>query len=456
MEHEAKPKMRDGLYFFAGAAGLGLLQATAKWLEQLVPARERKEKSKRPSVWRGWGENKTVHMPVQIFAMDTDPLSEGALSQIKESLARIDIPVQYIRVEGPTAGQDPISVYKRLESSNGLKSEIDRVIAENTYDPSKYRGIFYASSLHGSGAAINVYIADYVIPKLAPSAELRLMTAVIADVTKFRSPLDYYRSTAWALNNIDRLLDENKLDGVITLDNTLLTAMASVLKGLASMGDIEKAFEPVMTLLDRGKYDLNDLVLAYRDSLYQLTSSVSKVDPAESNELMVKAVAPLVYFPTFGPALGKEVFSQSSPWDLMNMKRSIALEDTNNPTRRAYLKIAVLPGELIRKINPDSIEDLMYYLSISFLAPINIRKVQRLMVIVGDDVRASMGTSGVAFTSKVIETLKQKGYYGDIEVLLVKNCNSAWLIAVQEGEALLRGIYGINSTNVAEGEGERA
>ena len=164
-------KMRDWVYLFAGETGLSLLEATAKWLADLIPSSPKRDKLVAiRSLWRGTVKN--VESPVQFIGLDIDLTSrEKYGSKLESELAMLGISYRYIDVGGSSAFLDPRprAVYSRLEAnSNKVRGEVLKALTDTGFNTRSPNAVFYVNSMHGYGSAINTFLAEKVVPDSPP------------------------------------------------------------------------------------------------------------------------------------------------------------------------------------------------------------------------------------------------------------------------------------------------
>ena len=445
----ADTRVRESIYIYSGAAGLGIAYATARELRNALPSNHARNEEPETIFWPS---QETSTKPITLLGFDTDSVSESKYVQaIRRELAGLGLAFKYHSVEGGPAGQEPRTVHERLEGqAERLRKVVAQDLASVGIDARTPAAVFLTNSLHGSGAAINLYLVEKIIPEVVPSAALKADIAILTDITKLPSILNYRESIRWSLNTMKRLLQNNALDFVLTVENTFAAALATVFKGGADLGSLRDAYRPFIDALK--SYSLHsdnaydNYVAAIRKLMMSL-ASLAKEDPATANETIVQAVSPISTLVSLGLELGREVLSASAPQDFVNMRKLLA-----SGSAVPYVSVAYLPSDyILRSLKPASITHLIRALGLSWLAPFNLVKTQRLVFVLGEGLRRRFGIGGVSFDYEVENAVKNEfKFNGHIDVLTVTNCSSAWLYAVQTSDEIFRSIYELEDSEADE------
>ena len=440
-----KPKMRDSVYLFAGGVGLGLLEAAIEWLSGLVPPSSMEDELVR--IWSPWrGTVRTVESPVLFMGLDTDPASREKYGpKLESELAMLGVSYRYIDVGGSSVFLDPRAraVYSRLEAdSDKVRGEVLKALTDTGFNTRSPNAVFYVNSMHGYGSAINTFLAEKVVADLLPATRLKAMVAIADYPTGLICTPDYYDSLRWSLGQIGRLLESRRLDFVLVVESTLVAALSSVVRGLVGADAVRRAYEPLLKELHSSGYAFEAYVKAYRQVLLNM-ARLAKVDPRDANEFIAGAVSPLSFLVSIGPAAGREVTVSSSSIDFVDVKRMLY---SSNPSMRPYVSVAYLPGSYIRMyLRPPSLEKIIKALGLSWLSPLDVGRLVHFVLIFGDRLRQELGISGTDFRLGAERVVKNAvRFNGSIDVLVVDNCDAVWAVAVHEGEAVLRGLYGVD------------
>lgn len=434
----ARPKVRGSLYIGSGAAGIGVMSAMARWLEQRLP---KKATEKRGSIWSPKPEKfmgKPAKVQTMFLGLDTDPVSRDRFGEeVSKVLGELNIRSQYVQLGTVTAGQNPVNVYNRLDV-NDVLGAVKGALTEANFELEATQGVVMINSMHGSGSAINTFIAERIIPELTTTAQLRAMVAIAADVSRVTSKLNYARSLNWSLSQHQRLLQQGNLDAVIVIDNTMTSAVASVVNGIIPLEKLVNAWRPIEEVNAQSEVTEEDYAGAVVE-FYKNIAKLAKLDPAETNDVIAEAVAPLTLVITYGETIGSTLEASSSPQDFHNLANILRLSDDKGNTRGSFVVPGYLPGKIARALlGQYDFAKFIDAISRFFLAPIDVVEVTNLVVVFGENLRESWEQKGISFTKAVEDAFGDLGYSGELDIMYVKNSSSIWLYAVQENVVALR------------------
>ncbi|MEB3816600.1 MAG: hypothetical protein LRS46_01465 [Desulfurococcales archaeon] len=424
----ASPRVRGLVKVNSGAAGVGVGVSEALWVYNRVKAaREsvrREEETLGSLVW-GWAAQRRLREAKKlnsvIFA-DTDPATERRVVKASSIFGNLRIPVKWVRVPGPTAGQDPEALYKRLEGDGEAVKALVGSIRETVeyLDVSYIQSVQFTNSMHGSGMAINAFVAEKLAPTLLRGDYYKLMTAINADVSRIPSLLDYRKSTEWSLAKLGELLEEGMLDAVILVDNTVASAVKSVWLGLASKEDLKRAWKVLVST-----ENLEEGVAGFYDAMARM----ARLDPHEFNDLIAHAVAPLTIVPAWGMLIEgeeRELRASSGPWDYYNLKRV---------SEGGYIVPGYLPGDQLKKVDFKAIAD---ELAIATLAPLDPVVVRNLVVVLGEEDRVLWESQGISMYTVLEKSFLDIGYSGPLDILTLPRERGIWLYAVLDNADILK------------------
>ncbi len=419
-------RVRGLISIFSGAAGVNIGGVQGLWLrERLSKTREvSEEEDFVPRLWGGVSRRlrETRTLNAALF-VDTDPGSEKVYRRIERIFSKLGIPTTWVKIPGPTAAQNPASLYGRLKEDERAKKTIAEAFEKTIsgIDMEYVQAVELLGSMHGSGAATNVYVAEHILPSLGKEL-FKVVLAVNADISRVITPLDYLESTRWTLGKYDELLKKELIDTVIMIDNTLASAVKAVQTGLASKEELARAWKILLRNLD-----LNDTYSAV-EGFYAVTAKLAKYDPHETNDLIVQATVPLTIIPSWGQLIvggERELRAASAPWDYYNIKRA---------TAGKYIIPGYLPGELLRKIDFDAI---VRELSLAMLAPVDPLAVESIIVVLGEEDKSLWESRGIHMYTLLEEGFVRQGFNGPIDVLTVLRESGMWIFTICNNTRLL-------------------
>jgi len=422
----ASPRIRGIIKVNSGAAGIGIGLTELLWVWERIKETanvERGEEDLGSLLW-GWGARRRLREAKTFDAVifsDTDPASEARFKRASQIAGHLRIPATWVKVPGPTAGQDPAALDERLKKDTEAVKPIIEALrwASNVVDLKYVQSIQFNNSMHGSGMAINSYIAEEVAPNVLKGDYYRQMLVTNADITRAPSPLDYLKSTKWSLNKLDELLAKDVLDAVMVVDNTVASAVKSVWKGMASKEELKKAWLKFMKTEDL--YEATAI-------FYEIMAKIARLDPHETNDLIVHASAPLTIVPAWGMLIEKaerEIRASSAPWDYYNIKRV---------TKKGYIIPGYLPSEQLQKIDFKTIAS---ELAITTLAPLDPTAVTNIIVVLGEDDKRIWEGQGISMYAALEKSFMQVGYDGPLDVLTLPREGGVWIYAVVDNVRIL-------------------
>jgi len=425
-----RPRVRGIIKINSGAAGIAVGITEGQWiLERVMATRRVEEREDLGTLIWGWGarrriaETKTLNATLFI---DTDPASEVRFVREKRVFDNLKIPAIWARIPGPTAGQDPEALDRRLRSDNeAVKTFLEALErVRNIVDLEYVQSIQYNNSMHGSGMAINSYIAEVLASRVLKENYYKLMLAINADITRVPSRLDYLKSTKWSLNRLGDLLAKEALDAVMIIDNTLASALKSIWMGIAQREKLVEAWTKLVKIEDPG-----EAVARF----YSIIARIAKLDPHEVNDLIVHAAAPIAIVPSWGTLIEgaeRELRASSGPWDYFNIKRV---------TEKGYIIPGYLPSEQLQRIDFNTIAT---ELAIATLAPLDPATVNNVVIILGEKDRKIWESQGISMYASLEKSFMQVGYGGPLDVLTIPGEGGIWIYAIVSDMKILEIKFG--------------
>lgn len=449
-------KVRTSLYLGSGEAGIGILASIAKWLDQGVPKRKLQvgDTTDDGPIWPSKGGKGKTKAQALFMGADTDRISEERFKAVKSVLERLGLPARYIPIMGPTAGQNPVTVHSRLDV-NEMLGALKGAIAETNFDISSLQAAVLINSMHGTGAAVNTFMAEKVLPELTNSSAYKAMVAVAADLSRITSVLQYARSLNWTLSMTERLLQQRLLDAVIVVDNTLLSAVASVTKGLITLERLVAAWKPVRDyVIKEGESGYDEYAEAYK-ATYEQIIKLGRLDPRDTNDVVTEVISPLTTIPSFGGLLDRRLEASSSQQDFMNLANLVHMTDNKGNVRGTYVLASYLPSNLARSaLEQYDFRKLARILSFMWTGPVDLAEVVSLIVVIGDELRDRWQARGVYFARELERAFEDLGWEGYLDVMYVTGSSSIWLFAVQDKIVGIKGIFTEEEKNAEEEKGE--
>jgi len=412
----------------SGAAGIAVGITEGEWVRERIRAARRAEEEEDIAIllWgasRRMAEAKTLNAALFI---DTDPASQIRFEKEKRVFDSLKIPATWVKIPGPTAGQDPEALDRRLRSDEeAVKPVIDALERiRNTVDLEHVQSIQFNNSMHGSGMAINSYIAEVLASRVLKGNHYKLMLAINADITRIPSKLDYLKSTKWSLNRLRDLLAKESLDAVMIIDNTLASAVKSVWLGLSEKEKLTEAWKKLLKT-----EDTSEAIARF----YSIIARIAKLDPHEVNDLIVQAAAPLTIVPSWGMLIEgamREIRASSGPWDYFNIKRV---------TEKSYIIPGYLPSEQLQRIDFRAISR---ELALATLAPLDSATVNNVVIVLGERDRKLWESQGISMYELLERSFMQLGYYGPLDILTIPEEGGIWIYAVVSDVKLLEIKFG--------------
>jgi len=428
-----KPRIRGIIKINSGAAGIAVGITEGQWiLERIKVARRAEEEEDLGILIWGWGarrrmtEAKTLNAALFI---DTDPASEARFAREKKVFDSLGMPTIWARIPGPTAGQDPEALDRRLRDGDEAVKPIIEALEQvlNIVDLEYVQSIQFNNSMHGSGMAINSYIAEVLASRVLKGNYYKLMLAINADITRVPSKLDYLKSTKWSLNKLGDLLAKETLDAVMIIDNTLASALKSVWMGIAQKEKLMEAW----TKLAKTE-DPSEAVTRF----YSIIARIAKLDPHEVNDLIVHATAPITIVPSWGTLIEgaeRELRASSGPWDYYNIKRV---------TEKGYIIPGYLPSEQLQRID---FKTIATELAIATLAPLDPATVNNIVIILGEKDKKIWESQGISMYASLEKSFMQVGYDGPLDILTLPEEGGIWIFAVANDMKILEIKFGARS-----------
>ncbi len=404
----------------SGAAGIGIGVAEGAWLLERSGERVEEGVDLGSLLWgavapwrRPGGRAGTV--PSLVVFSDTDPASEARYREARRLYARLGIPLEWVKVPGPTAAQNPASLYERLRrGGDGVEEAVSRLrtLLDSAGDGS-LQSIQFANSMHGTGMGLNSFLAEDVASRRVGGDAYKLMVVVNADISRASSRLDYLESTRWSIRKLDELLKDGCLDAVLVVDNTVASAVKSVLVKGAGREKLREAWARFMKAGDP-----YEAVAEF----YGVLAAIASLDPHEANDLIVHAAAPLTIIPAWGWLVSgreiREIRASSAPWDYYNVKRV---------TKGGYIVPGYLPGSLMRQVGFKAIAS---ELAVSTLAPLDPASVTGLIIVLGEEDRRVWERQGISMYTALERSFAEVGYTGPLDVLTLPKESGVWIYAV--------------------------
>jgi len=250
-----RTRTRGLVSIHSGAAGVNLGFEIANWVAKRVstPKESEGDITLAKLFWKAASKREptTSRVASTMIFTDTDPVSEARYHRMHSLLARIPLAMtRYIKIPGPTAAQNPAVLYDRLSGSSEVRRMLEEALAwiEQVIDREAVQAIQFWNSLHGSGAAINLVAAPIVHQNFGD--QYKSMIAISADITRITSKLNYRESTRWSISKIEELLRSKVLDSVLVIDNTVVSAVKSMLKGYVSKSELIEAWKRFLNAMD--------------------------------------------------------------------------------------------------------------------------------------------------------------------------------------------------------------
>lgn len=419
--------LRGAVKIASGAAGIAIATTEGLWLNERIKGHviDEKDEDLGRLIWglslrKKLVQSKTLN--AVIFA-DTDPASEQRYIRNRTTFEQLKILTRWIKVPGPTAGQDPKELYDRIRDDEEVNNMMKMVFNDiaNTIDIDYLQCIQFHNSMHGTGISLNTFIAEKIIPSVFKGDYYKLMIAINADITRAPSKLDYLKSTTWALEKFKETLSKGELDAIIIIDNTVVSAVKSTWIGEGSKEVLKKAWHDFIKTEDM-----------YQEGIarfYKSIAKLAKLDPHECNDLIVQASAPITLVPIWGMLIEKEereLRSSSSPWDYKNLK---------NVTRGGYIIPGYIPGDLLQRIDFRAISE---ELAISTLAPLDPSTVRNLIIVLGEEDKRLWEGKGISMYYLLEENFTSIGYDGPLDILTLPRERGIWIFAIVNDVSILR------------------
>jgi len=423
-----RSRIRGIIKVNSGAAGIAVGITEGQWIWERIKTVRRAEEEEDLAILL-WGasrrraETKTLNAALFI---DTDPASQKRFEKEKRVFDSLRIPATWVKIPGPTAGQDPEALDRRLRSDDEAVKPVIEALEQvrNTVDLDYVQSIQFNNSMHGSGMAINSYIAEVIASRVLKGNYYKIMLAINADITRVPSRLNYDKSTKWSLNRLGDLLAKEALDAVMIIDNTLASAVKSVLMGLSEKEKLMEAWTKLLKIEDP-----SEAVARF----YSIIARIAKLDPHEVNDLIVHAAAPITIAPSWGILIegaARELRASSGPWDYYNIKRV---------TEKGYIIPGYLPGERLQKID---FKTITRELAIATLAPLDPATLNNIIIILGEKDRRIWESQGISMYELLERSYMQAGYYGPLDILTISEESGIWVYAIVNDRKILEIKFG--------------
>jgi len=426
--YRKQPRIRGLIKVNSGAAGVAIGITEGEWVWERIKevVRKTEEKEERIFVFRphrGPGEGKALN--AALFT-DTDSASGVKFDNNKATFDTIGVPARWLKIPGPTAGQNPKALDERLRSDEEAAKLVIEAVKQtlDAVDLGSVQSIQFNNSMHGSGMAINSYIAEVIASRPLKGDYYKLMLAINADITRATSGLDYLESTKWSLNRLGDLLAKEALDAVMIIDNTLASAVKSVWLGYSEKKELMEAWKVLLRAKDPSEGI---------EGFYRVMARIAKLDPHEANDLIVKAAAPLTIAPSWGMLIegaARELRASSGPWDYFNIKRV---------TEKGYIIPGYLPSEQLKRIDFKIISD---ELAITALAPFDLGTVKNIIIVLGERDRRIWESRGISMYASLEESFRQINYYGPLDILTIPEEGGIWIYTIVNDMKILEIKFG--------------
>jgi len=425
--YRKQPRIRGLIKVNSGAAGVAIGIAEGEWVWERVKLVRKAEEKEEPIVvfppHRRSGEDKAHNAALFI---DTDPASGVKFDKKKATFDNIGVPARWLRIPGPTAGQDPEVLDRRLRSDEEAAKPVIEALKQtlDTVNLGYVQSIQYNNSMHGTGMAVNSYIAEVIASRVPRESYYKLMLAINADITRAPSKLDYLKSTKWSLNRLGDLLAKEALDAVMIIDNTLASAVKSVWLGISPKEKLKEAWKKLIRAEDPSESI---------EGFYSIMARIAKLDPHEANDIIVQATAPLTIAPSWGTLIEgaeRELRASSGPWDYLNIKRV---------TAKSYIIPGYLPSEQLQRVDFKIISD---ELAITALAPFDLGTIKSIVIVLGEKDKKFWESQGISMYELLIRSFRQINYAGPLDILTIPEEGGIWIYAVVSDVKLLEIKFG--------------
>ncbi len=418
------PRIRGLVKVNSGAAGIGIGITEGLWLLERLKALRTESNEEDLGVlvwgWAAWKKLREARTLNTIIFMDTDPASEIRYRRAKQVFDQLKMPSTWVKIPGPTAGQNPMILYERLRKDKEVAAATTAALewTSKVVDLGYVQTIQLSNSMHGTGMGVNAFIAEE-LPKIFSGDFYKLMLAINADISRVTSKLDYLESTKWSLNKLDELLARNALDAVIAVDNTVASAVKSVWLDIVHKEELKKAWLKFLKT-----EDLYEAIARF----YSIIARLAKLDPHETNDLIVQATAPLTIVPAWGVLVERqerEIRASSAPWDYYNIRRV---------TKGKYIVPGYLPSEQLQKIDFKTIAS---ELAIATLTPLDPTTVTNIIVVLGEEDREIWESQGISMYTTLEKSFMDVGYNGPLDILTLPRESGVWIYAVVDNMRVL-------------------
>jgi len=414
---------RGTITLASGAGGIAVLEAEAGWLaERIGGGRDRS--ASLASLLLRTGRRRRGRVVNAVAMLDADPATRLRAERVGRVMQRLRTYTAWRRIPGPTAAQNPENIYSRLTRNEYGSMDILAGLLKEVLSlfPRGYvHCIRFTNSMHGTGMGVNTAAAE-LISKLTRSDMFRVMVALNADISRVTSALDYLHSTEWALKKIGELMSSGKLDTVVVIDNTVVSAVKSMIAGRIPKSMLRKAWMELARSEDP---------VEAAAGFYSVMARAARLDPHEANDLIVQAIAPLLLVPAWGPLLAEETGKErelraaSSPWDYYNVRRV---------TSGRYVVPGYMPGDMLSVVDFNTIAE---ELAVMTLAPISPSSVHGIVIVLGEEDRDKWEEKGIAMYDAIERSFENIGYDGPLDVLTLTGESGVWIYAVLDDIGIL-------------------
>lgn len=396
-----------------GAAGIGLTKVLADKLVNFIdPARKNGEAN--TSILGILLQGGFTPVGASIGIADTDPATLAFGNRELAMLAhKLIAPFRSLKVPTPTtAGQQAHRLYETIVANrNGeldALAEWRREMFKSLFESLKVERIDLVvnlRSLPGTGGALDALLRERIDPAILMNPAWHVTVSVRPDITKLSDPIKYSESITWAIEKEKTLMEQGNLDTIIIVTNEATPAVKAALRD-----------KGVFARLAQAAQDLRRAVLdPYTATRYLTTqAALARMPAPEANDLIVRAIEPLLIGVTAGYLVGRElVMAQGGPTDAYNLKLQLM---------KRWVTPAYLPEDHALDLK-DALEKMM----VLTLAPHEIWNADRVVMVIGSETAKKLHLEGPALANTIQDVLYRYGYLGRVVTLTFNGERGYWL-----------------------------